>query len=136
MAEEDTSVVELVTAFRTGRIDLGEVLQRLASRGALPESEYLEGVQTLTRFREEQALDDITISTLVARLGEMRSAHDDATVVSPCVDAGSAGDMTVVAPRAGGPGGTPGRPWACGCGSGSGRRCSPGSCTGRRRRTW
>ena len=108
MAEEDTSVVELVTAFRTGRIDLGEVLQRLASRGALPESEYLEGVQTLTRFREEQALDDITISTLVARLGEMRSAHDDATVVSPCVDAGSAGDMTVVAPRAGGPGGTPG----------------------------
>ena len=102
MDDERTGVIELVTAFRTGTIDLGEVLERLASRGVLPESEYRAGVETLTRWREEQALDDISVDTLVTRLGEMREAYDDATVVSPRADAGTADDATVVAPRAGG----------------------------------
>jgi len=89
--QEDThSVVELVTAFRIGKLDLPALLAALSQRGALAEDDYRSGVDTLWRMREERAIDDDTATTLLERLQALRAlapdepvASDDVTVVKP-----------------------------------------------------
>ena len=102
MNEEETGVVELVTAMRAGRIDLGGVLDALSRRGVLPEAEYSAGVETLWRLRTERLLDDETVTALVERMDALRAEAGDATVVAPAgaaaPEADDASDATVVAP--------------------------------------
>ncbi|MFC4729761.1 protein kinase domain-containing protein [Coralloluteibacterium thermophilus] len=84
MYDSETSVLGLVTAFRSGRLDLPAVLEALSRRGRVPEDEYRAGVETLWKMREEQVLDAQTVTTLVTRLDALREAQeDDATVVAP-----------------------------------------------------
>jgi non-specific serine/threonine protein kinase len=100
--QEDTiSVVELVTAFRTGRLDLPALLAALSQRGTLAEDDYRSGVDTLWKLREEQALDDATVGTLLQRLDALRApaaAGDDVTVVKPARAAPPDDELTRVQP--------------------------------------
>ncbi|MDL5364037.1 protein kinase [Xanthomonas sp. NCPPB 2654] len=92
MHEDTATVVELVAAMRTGELDLKAVLDALAKRSAVPEADYRAGVETLWQLRQQQVLDDVTVTTLVTRLDALRadagaapaaSIDDDATVVMP-----------------------------------------------------
>lgn len=111
--QDDAGVVELVTALRTGRIDLRCALEQLSQRGIVAENEYRAGVETLTRWQEEEVLDARTVVALVTRLDALRGqgaarAHggrtaapmdDDATVMA--APAGEDSDaLTRVAPVA------------------------------------
>ena len=87
--QEDTvSVVQLVTDFSRGKIDMPALLAALEKRQALAEDEYRNGMDTLWRLREEQAIDEISVTTLLDRMRSMRSGtdvlgSDDATVFQP-----------------------------------------------------
>ncbi|WP_369977637.1 bifunctional serine/threonine-protein kinase/formylglycine-generating enzyme family protein [Xanthomonas bundabergensis] len=92
MHEDTATVVELVAAMRTGELDLKAVLDALARRSAVPEADYRAGVETLWQLRQQQLLDDATVTTLVTRLDALRAdpgaapaaaIDDDATVVMP-----------------------------------------------------
>lgn len=103
MQEDTLSVVELVTAFRIGKLDLTALLDALAQRQTLAEDDYRDGVDTLWKMRAEGAIDEPTVTTLLERLQVLRAPRpvmaDDATVVKP---AGAASpveeDVTRVAP--------------------------------------
>ncbi|TCV95832.1 non-specific serine/threonine protein kinase [Luteibacter rhizovicinus] len=103
---DSASVVELVTALRSGKLDLAAVLGALESRGALHENEYLAGVETLRRLREEDGIGTDDAITLVTRLDALRAApapEEDATVVKPTARTSPPSlvddDATVVMPR-------------------------------------
>ncbi|MEG1678953.1 MAG: serine/threonine-protein kinase, partial [Stenotrophomonas sp.] len=86
MQEGTPTVVELVTAFRSGKLDLPAVLAALDKRQTLAEDEYRIGLDTLWRMREERAIDEVTISTLLDRMQSMwkpSADADDVTVVKP-----------------------------------------------------
>lgn len=105
MQEDSPSVVELVTAFRSGELDLPALLAALDKCQSLPEEEYRIGFETLWRMREERAIDEVTISTLLERMQSMRTqlgtapAGDDVTVIKPAPRAGDqTDDVTRVLP--------------------------------------
>ena len=98
MEEDTVSVVELVKAFSKGTMDLPALLQALAGRRTLAEQDYRDGVDTLWRLREEQAIDEMSMTTLLQRLQVLRDAPDSAP--EPGGDAATAAgdDVTVVKP--------------------------------------
>lgn len=73
MQKDNVSVVELVTAFSIGKMDFPELLDALQQREGLDEDEYKAGMDTLWRMREEQAIDQVSITTLLDRLQVMRA---------------------------------------------------------------
>jgi non-specific serine/threonine protein kinase len=107
--QEDTvSVVELVTAFRIGKLDLHALLDALAQRQSLAEDDYRTGVDTLWKMREEGAIDEVTVSTLLERLQGLRAkapsvAADDVTVVKPTRNPLPDEDITRVLPSSDAP---------------------------------
>ncbi|WP_114999491.1 bifunctional serine/threonine-protein kinase/formylglycine-generating enzyme family protein [Xanthomonas campestris] len=74
MHEDTATVTELVTAMRSGALDLPAVLAALGKRQALPEAEYRAGVETLWSLQREHLLDATTVTTLVSRLEALRDA--------------------------------------------------------------
>jgi len=110
MQEDTLSVVELVTAFRTGRLDLPAVLAALAQRDTLDDADYRQGVDTLWRLRAEHAIDDDSATTLLERLQALRARAADApaggediTVVKPAWTAPVADEFTQVQPASDAP---------------------------------
>ncbi|WDS37800.1 protein kinase [Pseudoxanthomonas sp.] len=98
MSEEPISVADLVNALGHGHMDLQHVLAALTARGMLPRREIDEGMQTVWRLREEQMLDEISVTTLLDRLRAasyepVEPVDDDATVVAPSVRGASAPSM-------------------------------------------
>lgn len=90
MQEDTTSVVELVTAFSRGALDLPALLRALARHDHVADADYRNGVDTLWRMRQQQAIDEVSMNTLLQRLQDLRDASgstlsrdDDATVVKP-----------------------------------------------------
>lgn len=90
MREDTASVVELVTAFRQGTLDLAGVLAALSRHPAVAEADYRTGVDTLWQMREEQAIDEAAMTTLLEHLQALRAravdaspGGDDITVVKP-----------------------------------------------------
>ena len=88
--KDNVSVVELVTAFSIGKMDFPELLDALQQREGLDEAEYKAGMDTLWRMREEQAIDQVSITTLLDRLQVMRAhqampVDQDVDVVLLCL---------------------------------------------------
>ncbi|APO95607.1 bifunctional serine/threonine-protein kinase/formylglycine-generating enzyme family protein [Xanthomonas vesicatoria] len=96
MHQDTATVTELVTAMRSGALNLDAVLAALGKRAAVPDAEYRDGVATLSHLQRQQLLDDVTVTTLMHRLDALRNrtppapsptaappADDDATVVMP-----------------------------------------------------
>lgn len=110
MQEDTRSVVELVTAFRTGRLDLPAILAALSQRQSLAEADYREGVDTLWRMRQEHAIDEDTATTLLERLQALRMqapgaavGADDVTVVKPAWAGAPLDEVTRVQPASDAP---------------------------------
>lgn len=92
MREDAVSVIELVTAFRRGTLDLAGVLAALARQPSVAEADYRSGVDTLWQMREEQAIDEASMTTLLEHLQALRArgmeappSADDITVVKPAL---------------------------------------------------
>lgn len=90
MQEDTVSVVELVTAFSRGSLDVPALLQGLAQHRSVADAEYRNGVDTLWRMRQDKAIDEASMSTLLQRLQALRegagavvASNDDITVVKP-----------------------------------------------------
>ncbi|MBH1556122.1 protein kinase [Stenotrophomonas maltophilia] len=106
MQEDTTSVVELVTAFSRGALDLPALLRALARHDHVADADYRNGVDTLWRMRQQQAIDEVSMNTLLQRLQDLRDASgspvsrdDDVTVVKPARSA-VPDDVTHVQPGA------------------------------------
>ncbi|MCF7749270.1 protein kinase [Bacillus subtilis subsp. subtilis] len=93
MQEDTASVVELVTAFRQGTLDLPAVLAALARQPSVAEADYRQGVDTVWQMREEHAIDEAAMTTLLEHLQALRARAVDAPP--------SAEDITVVKPALG-----------------------------------
>ncbi|WP_349811488.1 protein kinase [Xanthomonas dyei] len=103
MHQDTATVTELVTAMRTGALNLEAVLAALGKRAAVPDAEYRDGVETLSHLQRQQLLDDVTVTTLMHRLDALHAgasaappaiAPTAATAAPPADD-----DATVVMPR-------------------------------------
>ncbi|MCS3747966.1 non-specific serine/threonine protein kinase [Xanthomonas arboricola] len=103
MHQDTATVTELVTAMRTGALNLDAVLAALGKRAAVPDAEYRDGVETLSQLQRQQLLDDVTVTTLMHRLDALREGAAAAPPVTSPAAAPSAppvdDDATVVMPR-------------------------------------